>query len=398
MTPLDLLITHATLPTGEIAAVGIRNGKIALIETSDRTLPPAAETLDINQQLLCPGFIDGHIHLDKTLMGAEWIPHIAGDTVRERIAIEKKVLSQVAVPMEQRAAALIEQVIRQGSTTVRTHVDVDPELGLSHLHTLLKLREHYADKLSIQIVAFPQSGVMTCPGTLDLLDQAIQAGADLVGGLDPAGIDNDITGQLDGLFTIAHRHGVGIDIHLHDPAELGIYQLQQIAQRTKALALSGRVTVSHAYALGMVNADLAKNTAETLADAGVSILTNAPGNQAFPPIQILRDAGVTVFAGSDNIRDAWWPFGDGDMLERAMIIAYRSSFCTDELLRIPFEMATQAGAEALGMKNYGLQVEAAADFVVLKAMTVAEAVVSRPQRSFVIKRGHIVAQANSMGG
>ena len=393
MSPLDLLITHATLPTGETAAVGISAGKIVLIETCDRPLPTAAETIDIDHQLLCPGFIDGHIHLDKTLMSAEWIPHIAGDTVRERIAIEKQILSHIAVPMEQRATALIEQVISNGSTTVRTHVDIDPDLGLSNLHTILKLREQYANRLSMQIVAFPQSGVMSCPGTLELLDQAIQAGADLVGGLDPAGIDGDIAGQLDGLFTLAERHGVGLDIHLHDPAELGIYQLQQIAQRTKALGLCGKVTVSHAYALGMVGTHLAQRTAETLANAEISILTNAPGNHAFPPVQILRDAGVNVFAGSDNIRDAWWPFGDGDMLERAMIIAYRSGFCTDELLQIPFEMATQAAANALGIGHYGLQIDAPADLVVLDTTTIAEAVVNRPQRHFVFKQGHLIASA-----
>ncbi len=396
MPPLDLLLTHATLPDGSRAHVGIAAGAIACIQPadllSDTSALSAAATLDLAGDLLCPGLIDGHIHLDKTFLGAGWVPHMPGGTVRERIAAEKQVFKQLTVPVEARAAALADLALSHGSTTLRTHVDIDPDVGLSKLHAVLAVKEQYRDRLTIQIVAFPQSGVISCPGTLALLDAAIQEGADLVGGLDPAGIDSDIAGQLDGLFAIAERRGVGIDIHLHDPDHLGVYELGQIAERTQALGLGGRVAVSHAYALGMVPHAVMVATADRLAHAGVAIMTNAPGTHGFPPVTALRAAGVTVFAGSDNIRDAWWPFGNGDMLDRAAIIAYRSGFYTDAELCSAFELTTTSAAQALGLGLYGLVVGAPADLVVMDVQSIPEAVVARPVRKWVFKAGQPVVQ------
>ncbi|MBD2099861.1 amidohydrolase family protein [Leptolyngbya sp. FACHB-261] len=392
MQDLDLLLKQATLPNGSVTSVAVKAGRIIAIGAQPEEIGPATEVIDLEGNLLCPGFIDGHIHLDKTFLGAAWLPHVPGGSVRERIAAEKQVLAGLSVPVEARAARLIELALSCGSTALRTHVDIDPELGLRNLHSVLELRERYRDLIAIQIVAFPQSGVMSCPGTLDLLEAAIKEGADLVGGLDPAGIDGDIPGQLDAIFALAERYGVGIDIHLHDPDHLGIYQLEQIAQRTQSLGLEGRVAVSHAYALGMVPEPVMARTAELLARSRVAIMTNAPGSHAFPPILALRSAGVTVFAGSDNIRDAWWPFGDADMLERAMLIAYRSDFRTDAELAVAFELPTTAAAQVLGWSDYGLTVGARADLVVLEASCIAEAVVTRPARKLVLKQGRVVVR------
>ena len=138
--------------------------------------------------------------------------------------------------------------------------------------------------------------------------------------------------------------------------------------------------------------DLTLRIADTLADAGVAILTNAPGANAFPPVLLLREAGVNVFAGNDNIRDSWWPYGDGDLLERAMIIGYRSGFNTDAQLATALDMVTTHAARALGLGNYGLVEGAAADFVVLDAQHVQEAVVARPKPRDVYKKGRLVAR------
>jgi cytosine deaminase len=193
------------------------------------------------------------------------------------------------------------------------------------------------------------------------------------------------------VFDIAERHGVGIDIHLHDGDLLGVFEIEEIAKRTKALGLGGEVAISHAYALGQVPRDVVQRAANTLAEAGVAIMTNAPGAHAFPPVLILHEAGVNVFSGNDNIRDSWWPFGDGDLLERAMIIGYRSGFYTDAELALALEMVTSHGAMALGLKNYGLVEGGAADFLVLDAQHVQEAVVARPKPRDVYKAGRLVA-------
>ena len=131
------------------------------------------------------------------------------------------------------------------------------------------------------------------------------------------------------MFDIASRRGVGIDLHLHDSGEGGLAEIVAIAQRTKANGLTGKVAISHAFALGSVPIDLAKRTADLLAEAGVAIMSHGPGAASMPPVKLLREHGVEVFGGSDNIRDAWSPFGNGDMLERAMLIGYRANFRHD---------------------------------------------------------------------
>src|SRR5262249_24826471 len=161
-------------------------------------------------------------------------------------------------------------------------------------------------------------------------------------------------------------------VHLHDPDMLGIFELEEICRRTKALGMRGRVAVSHAYALGQVAADIAERVADSLADAGVAIMTNAPGDRPFPPIGILRQAGVRVFAGSDNIRDSWWPYGDADMLERAMLVGYRSGFFTDQDLATAFDLVTANGAAAMRLPEYGLRCGAPADFIALPSRHVPE--------------------------
>jgi cytosine deaminase len=189
---------------------------------------------------------------------------------------------------------------------------------------------------------------------------------------------------------------VGVDIHLHDSGESGIAQLTAIAHRTEAAGLNGRVAVSHAFALGSVPTDVAERTADLLAEAGVAIMSHGPGGATIPPLKLLRDHGVEVFGGSDNIRDAWSPFGNGDMLERAMMIGYRANFRHDEELALAFDMVTAAAARVLGIADYGIAVGGPADFVVVEAASVPEAVATRPRRKLVIKAGRVVARDGAL--
>lgn len=391
----DTVLTGALLADGRRVSIGIRDGRIAAIDAS---LAGGREEIALGGALVLPGLVDAHIHLDKSLVGDAWQPHRPGKSltfsVMERVAIEAEILTRAA-PVEERAAALVEMAVARGTTHLRSHVDIDPVTGLRSLHAVLAVRERYQDAVSIQVVAFPQRGLVSCPGTGELMDAALREGAEVVGGLDPAGVDHDVAGQLDVVFGLAERHGARIDIHLHDPGAEGLAELDEIARRTRALGMAGRVNVSHAYALGMVPRADAQRTAERLAGAGVSILTNAPGNHAYPSVRQLRAAGVTVIAGNDNIRDAWWPYGDADMLERAMLIGYGSGFLTDEELGVALDLATESAARALGIADYGVRVGAPADLVVVAARNVPEAVVARPPRSHVFKAGRRVAQAGT---
>jgi len=389
-TPIRL--ANTLLADGRRVDVDVEGGRIAALAEPAAPAPAGAQRIDLAGALLVAGMVDGHIHLDKTLIGLPFQPHRAGDTVAERIAREKELRRELRYPVEARAMRLIQQVVGHGTTALRSHVDVDSEIGLSGLHALLRVREAARDLIDIQIVAFPQSGVIADSGVKDLLDQAIREGADLVGGLDPAGIDKDVNGHLDAIFAIAERHGVGLDIHLHDPGPLGCFELREIAARTTASGLIGRVAVSHAFALGDVDATEFGRTAEALARAKVAIMTNGPGPVPMPPVRRLLAAGVRVFAGSDNIRDAWSPYGNGDMLERAMLIGYRQGLLADCDLELAFDLANGAAAEGLGFADHGLRVGAAADLVAIPAGSIAEAVAAHPARTLVMKRGRIVAR------
>jgi cytosine/creatinine deaminase len=389
----DVVFERAKLADGTTVSLGVKSGRFTAISTQ-APLSNTAQRVDLRNMLVVPGLVDGHLHLDKSLIGEPWKPHrpcTNGFDVHERVAFEKEFLADAA-PIENRASALTDLAITRGTMYLRTHVDVDAGVGLRNLEAVLAVKERYRALITIEVVAFPQSGILASPGTADLIDQAIANGADLVGGLDPGGFDRSIEGHLDVVFGVAERRGVGIDIHLHDPGALGISELEDIAKRTRALGMQGHVAVSHAYALGQVPTDVAKRVARDLAESGISIMTNAPGDRAFPPITVLRDAGVLVFSGSDNVRDAWWPYGNADMIERAMIVGYCSGFYTDEEIRFAFDMVSVNGGTAMRIPDYGFRIGSPANFLALPAHHVQEAVMARPQERWVYSAGKLIAK------
>ena len=382
-------LANATLPDGSKHDIEVSGGRIAVLFPASG----AAGDLDLGGALVLPPLVDGHIHLDKTLLGLPWVPNqAAGNRVADRIEAERKVRAARTVPESETGANLVRQVVASGTLHMRSHVDIDNQLGLENLHEILKVRERFRDLVTIQIVAFPQSGILRSPGTAALLDAAIAEGADLLGGLDPVGIDGDLDGHLNAIFAIAERRGVGIDIHLHDGGEGGLAQIRAIAERTRAAGLQGKVAVSVALRWGSVAIELPERTPDLLAETGVAIMSHGPGGASIPPIKLLKEHGVRVFGGSDNIRDAWSPFGNGDMLERAMMIGYRDFAMTAWLLASTFDMVSRTAADVLGVAGYGIGVGGPADFVVVEAGSLAEAVATRPRRKLVIKAGRIVAK------
>ncbi|AMG75046.1 amidohydrolase [Sphingopyxis granuli] len=377
--------TNVQLADGRVTDLAVRDGRFVRAQDVSGT----AETVDLGGLLALPGLVDGHIHLDKSFLGDRWRPWQPAADLRERLAVEKRLLGE-ALPVAERADRLIASAYARGTVAMRSHVDVDATTGLANLHAVMEAREAWRGRVDVELVAFPQAGILTCPGTAQMLDAALGAGADAIGGIDPTAFDGDAAAHLDIVFGLAGKHGAKVDIHLHEHGEGGIAQLERIAGYTKAAGLGGRVTVSHAYALGDVGADLARRTAATLAAAGVSILTNAPGDHPFPPVAMLRAEGVRIFAGSDNIRDAWWPYGDADMLNRAMLIAYRSGFHSDEDLMFALEMATTGAAGALGLDDHGIAVGKQATFVLIEADNAAAAVAAPPAGRLLVQRGEVV--------
>jgi len=385
---------NARLADGTIADLTVVGGRFSAVAPAANATTPPGGAVDLAGQLVLPAFVEGHIHLDTSFYGDAWRPHIPctnGFDVRERVAFQMRNLEQAA-PMAERAKNQLELCVGNGSLAMRSHVMVDAAVGLKHVETILAVRERYRDLVDIQLVAFPQSGILSSPGTTELLDEALKLGCDLIGGLDPASFDRDVKGHLDVVFGLAEKRGVGVDIHLHDGGTLGLFEIEEICIRARALGMDGKVAVSHAYALGDISADALAGAGEKIAAAGVAIMTNAPGDHPFPPVAALRKAGVTVFAGSDNIRDSWWPYGDGDMLNRANMIGYRSGFYEDWELEAAYDLVSHAGAKALGLEGYGIAVGAKADFVALRAEHVPEAVAAVPKDRTVYRAGREVAR------
>lgn len=219
----DLLIADVR-PGGHAPVdLHVEGGTIAAVVPAGTSRDDAATARRIDGAglLALPGLVDTHAHVDKSWWGRPWQSYAGEPGVQGRIAHERERRDELGIPSVATSRAVLAEMVRHGTTAVRTHVDVDLGLGLRGLEVVREAAASY-DGLRLEVVAFPQDGVLRRPGVMELLDRAAAAGAEHVGGLDPASIDRDPVGQLDGLFDIAARHGCGIDLHLHDGGDLGV--------------------------------------------------------------------------------------------------------------------------------------------------------------------------------
>jgi len=387
----DLLLTNVRTPQGEAVDVLVRGGRILQVGPgleADSAVPRE----DGGGALLLPAFIEGHTHLDKTTWGSAWYVNKVGPSLTDRIDNERKWRADTGHDAASHSRALALAFLRAGATRIRTHVDIDTEAGLKHLDGVHATRQELAGRVEIQTVAFPQSGLVARPGTAELLDRALAEGADVLGGLDPCAIDRDPVKSLDVLFGLADRHGKPLDIHLHEPGELGAFTLELILDRIQALDMKGKVVISHAFCLGGVDARRLDGLLRRLALLDVALLTTAPASRPVPAVRACREAGVTIFGGNDGIRDTWTPYGSPDMLERAALIGLRNDLRRDDEIEWAFDCVTGAAARACGFADYGLAPGARADLVLVDAGCIAQAVVQRPPRRLVVSGGKVVAR------
>ncbi len=387
--PLDTLLQNCRLADGSQASIGIAAGRIASIHQGEA--PAAASSIDCGGDLLLPALVDGHMHHDKTLMGLPWMDHAAEPYRMSRILTDQRLLPNLPLDAAGRAGALIRRCVAFGTGHMRTHADIVPELGLAPLHGVLAARDAHAHAVTVQVVAFPQAGIMRSKGAAELMDAALREGADLVGGIDPCEVDRDIAGHLKVVFDLAEKHGKGIDIHLHEPGELGLFSLQEIAARTKAQGMQGKVTISHGFGLGGIAESKQQAAAAMMAEAGLSLVSHGAGGATLPPLWLLRQHGVRVFCGNDDIHDTWSPYGNGDMLERACTIGWRVDVRKDADLNTLFAMCSSEGAAALGVEH-GIAIGMPANCFTIPAETVAEAVGQHAPRRLVFFNGRLVAR------
>ena len=386
----DLLIRNLRPMGAPATDLLIRGGRIA--EIASGITAPGIATEDAGGAIATPGLVEAHTHLDKTVMGMGWYENAVGTDLRSMINNERRARRELGLDPARQSMRHALALVGNGTTHIRSHVDVDTDNGLSVLEGVLHTRDTLRGVVEIEIVAFPQSGLMIRPGTLELLDEAMAMGADLVGGLDPCGIDRDPKGHLDAIFALADKHGRGIDIHLHEPGDMGAFSLELILERTAALGMKGKVAVSHAFCLGMPDWNRVEVLLAELAEQDVAILTTGAPSREVPNLKRVRGAGLRMGAGCDGVLDTWNPWNRPDMLDRARIVAQKNNLRADADLALALDLVTTGGAAVMGVMDHRLAVGSPADLALLPGRTLAEAVAMGGPVQLTVKGGRVTGR------
>ena len=388
---MNLLLKNIR-PLGDPATdMLVEKGVITRI-ASNLTAAPGVAVEDGRGELLLPGLVEAHTHLDKSLWGLPWYKNEVGPKLLDKIDNERLNKRRLNMDPYVQSARQSVQSSRMGSTHIRSHVDVDTDHGMWGVEGIMRMRAEFSAIIDVEIVAFPQSGLLRRPGTLALMEEAMKLGAEVVGGLDPCAIDRDPKGHLDAIFALAQKYARPLDIHLHEPGEMGAFSFDLICERTRALGMKGEVTVSHAFCLGSPDRDLVDPLIAQIAELDIAVMTTGPAGRPAPPVKKLLERGIRVCSGSDGIRDTWGPYGNADMLERAMFVGLRNTFRRDDEMRLALDVCTFEGAKVMGLAGYGLEVGCKADLLIVPGESVAEAIVTRSPTRRVIKRGAVVAR------
>ncbi|WP_262376138.1 amidohydrolase family protein [Streptomyces sp. sk2.1] len=386
----DAVVFRDVRPLGAAKPVDLTvvDGRI----TSDRA-PRGAKVIDGGGRIALPSLVDAHIHPDKTTWGGAWVSRKPADTIEELAQQDAELFRSQRRPVAERAYALMSHAVTRGTRAMRAHADIAPAYGLASVEGVGQARERLKHALDVQIVAFPQHGVIRTPGTAELLKEAARGGlVDMVGGLDPISFDHAMDEQLDLLFGLADQYGVGVDIHLHDRGETGLTVLRAIIDRTRALSLKGKVTVSHVFCLpGLSAAELAR-TAADLSELDIALTTVAPSASLVLPIERLREHGVRVGLGSDGVRDSWSPFGNADMFHRTHLLGWVTDVRLDKELNACYEAGAHGGSDVMRLPRADLSPGSPADFVLLRAECLPQVVVDMPARDMVVHGGRVVAR------
>lgn len=392
---MDLLIRNIRPMGAAPADLLVRGGLIAEIAPSIEA--PGVPAEEGGGHLAVPGLIDAHTHLDKTTWGMDWHVNQNQATLKERIDFEREHRARIGIDPHRQSMRHALGLVTHGATHIRSHVDIDTDHGLDMLEGVARTRQALKGVIDIEIVAFPQSGIMARPGTAELLDRALANGAEVVGGIDPCGMEKDPKGSLDVVFGLAEKHGKPVDIHLHEMGELGAFSLEMIFERTRALGMQGKVAVSHAFCLGAPDWQRTQALIDEVADLDIAILTTGAPSVVVPSLARLREAGVRVGAGCDGIRDTWGPWGKPDMLHRAEVIGMKNGFRRDVDLEHALHVCSGGGAEVMGFPH-ALAVGNPADLTLLQGQTLAHAVADGAPRPLVVKGGRVTARMGELVG
>jgi len=384
----------------DLKDVAINNGKIVAIE--ENIEGSAQREIHGDGRVLIPGFVESHIHLDKALI-ADRLPNKSG-TLLEAIEVTGKLKPTFTKEdIEERARKALKMLIKNGTTHIRTHSEFDPSQGFTGFETIMKLKEEFKHLIDIQVVAFPQEGIFKALGTEEMMYKAMEMGADVVGGI-PYN-DSPAKDHIDLVFEIAKKYNRPIDFHqdFKDDAE-GI-TIEYVCEKTIKEGFEGRVSVGHLTSLGALPKEKLNPIIELMNKAKINVMSLPATDlhlggrkdeynvrRAVTPVRALRDGGVNVCLATNNIRNAFTPYGNGDLVQIAMLAIPVSHLGGADDLPTVLPMITTNPAKALGLKNYGIEVGNNADLVLLDTKVVNEAIIDIPDRLYVIKNGKITVE------
>jgi cytosine deaminase len=402
-TCFDLVLRDARLSNGQHVDIALAGETIAAIGDVDGI---ARRELSLGGRVVLPGFVEAHTHLDKA-MTVGYARNTSG-TLLEAIEVMHQMQRGFTVAsVLERARTVARRFVAAGTTTLRTHVDVTPALKLVAVEALLQLREELRPLLDIQIVvlASPLSGGAGA-ANLAMVKEALTMGVDAVGGC-PI-LDGDFKTHIDIVFELAEKHGLHVDLHVDESDNPEDFSLPYLAERTRVLGFQGRVVAGHCCSLAAVDADCARRTIDAVLEAGISVVTLPSANmylqgrtdrglvrRGVTSVRALLDAGVPVCCGTDNIQDPFNPFGRGDPLLAANLLAHVAHLGSPPEQLAAIDAITTVPAASLGLRRFGLSQGACADLVVLDSTEPATILADLPPRRYVIKRGAIVAETRT---
>lgn len=371
----------------------IENGKIVEQLRGNEKIPVGQEVIDMKQKLAVPTFKEMHNHLDKTYMTLDWKACIPVSNLKERLAFEAAELTSLSDTAQQRATKMIETLLEKGSTHIRTHVNIDPYIGLKNLEGVTAALESFKGKVTADIIAFPQHGLLR-ESVPSLMREAMRSGATMVGGLDPAGIDNAIEKSLFETMDIATEFNADVDIHLHDGGFVGYYTADKWIDIVEDANYKGRTALSHSFCLGDIPVSQQELVATRLAEQDVAIMSTIPINlgRIIPPIDLLDAHGVKVHFGCDGFYDSWSPYGTGDVLEKATRFCELTRKIDEKSLRNSLKWVT-GGIVALnddGQKVWP-NIQDDASFVFFDAASSAEVVARKPNNRLIMVMGELLS-------
>ena len=401
---LDLLVHNATLPDGRTGmSIAVQDGQIT--EVTPGLNAPAQETLDAGGQLVTPPFVDAHFHMDATL--SYGLPRVnQSGTLLEGIALWgelKPLLTQEA--LVERALIYCDWAVAKGLLAIRTHVDVcDPRLLA--VDALLEVKQRVAPYLDMQLVAFPQDGILRAPGALENLKRALDKGVDVVGGIPHFERTYEQgTASVKLLCELAAERGLLVDMHCDESDDPLSRHIETLTAETQRLGLQGRVTGSHVTSMHSMDNYYVSKLLPLMAEAQMQVVANPlinitlqgrhdtyPKRRGMTRVPELLAAGVNVAFGHDCVMDPWYSLGSGDMLEVAHMGLHVTQMTSQAAMRQCFDAVTVNAAKVMQLNGYGLEKGCNADFVLLQAHNPVEALRLRATRLKVFRRGKLVAQ------